>query len=90
MHFSSQHQHICEVGRGSIGDVRQSSRNVSCSWALLTAMFLGGPVALAVKRLTAPIMAEVEREFLASVQEHRTADGRYLIPGEFVTLAGRR
>jgi hypothetical protein len=45
---------------------------------------------LAVKRLTAPIMAEVEREFLASVQEHRTADGRYLIPGEFVTLAGRR
>ena len=57
---------------------------------LLTAMLIGGPVALAVKRFTAPVMAEVESEFLASVREYRGADGRYLIPGEFVTVAGRR
>lgn len=56
--------------------------------ALLTAMLLGGPVALAVKRFSPPVMAEVEAEFLASVKEHRAADGRYLIPGEFVTVAG--
>ncbi len=36
--------------------------------ALLTAMLRGGPVALAVKRFTAPVMAEVEGEFLASVR----------------------
>jgi ubiquinone/menaquinone biosynthesis C-methylase UbiE len=58
--------------------------------ALLTAMLIGGPVALAVKRFTPPVMAEVEKEFLASVREHRSADGRYLIPGEFVTVAGWR
>ncbi len=58
--------------------------------ALLTAMLIGGPVALAVKRFTDSVMAEVESEFLASVREHRAADGRYLIPGEFVTVAGWR
>jgi ubiquinone/menaquinone biosynthesis C-methylase UbiE len=58
--------------------------------ALLTAMLIGGPVALAVKRFTPQVMAEVEQEFLASVREHRKADGRYLIPGEFVTVAGVR
>jgi ubiquinone/menaquinone biosynthesis C-methylase UbiE len=58
--------------------------------ALLTAMLIGGPVALAVKRFTPQVMAEVEREFLASVQDHRTEDGRYLIPGEFVTVSGVR
>ena len=50
----------------------------------------GGPVALAVKRFTAAVMAEVEGEFLASVREYRTSDGRYRIPGEFVTVAGGR
>jgi ubiquinone/menaquinone biosynthesis C-methylase UbiE len=57
---------------------------------LLTAMLLGGPVALAVKRFTPPVMAEVENEFLASVAQHRTSDGHYLIPGEFVTVSGVR
>lgn len=57
---------------------------------LLAAMLLGGPVALAVKRFTPQVMADVEHDFLASVQPHRTADGRYLIPGEFLTVAGRR
>lgn len=58
--------------------------------ALLAAMLLGGPVALAVKRFTPEVMTEVERAFLASVQQHCAADGRYLIPGEFLTVAGRR
>jgi SAM-dependent methyltransferase len=58
--------------------------------ALLDAMLLGGPVALAVKRFTPEVMAEVERDFLASVQPHRTAEGRYRIPGEFLTVAGQR
>ena len=49
-------------------------------------MLIGGPVALAVKRFTPEVLAEVEIEFLASVKQHRVADGRYLIPGEFVTV----
>jgi len=58
--------------------------------ALLTAMLKGGPVALAVKRFTPEVMAEVEQEFLHSVRDQRAADGRYFIPGEFVTVSGRR
>jgi len=58
--------------------------------ALLTAMLRGGPVALAVKRFTPEILEEVEGEFLHSVRDHRKPDGRYLIPGEFVTVSGRR
>ena len=57
---------------------------------LLTAMLIGGPVALAVKRFTPEVLKEVETEFLASVEQHRVADGRYLIPGEFVTVVGWR
>lgn len=58
--------------------------------ALLSAMLLGGPVALAVKRFTPEVMAEVEREFLASVASFRASDGSYKIPGEFVTVLGWR
>jgi ubiquinone/menaquinone biosynthesis C-methylase UbiE len=58
--------------------------------ALLAAMLFGGPVALAVKRFTPEVLADVEAEFLASVRACRTTDGRYLIPGEFVTVAGVR
>jgi hypothetical protein len=57
---------------------------------LLTAMFIGGAVALAVKRFTPEVMAEAQYEFIASVQQYRTRDGRYLIPGEFVTVSGAR
>jgi hypothetical protein len=53
-------------------------------------MLRGGPVALAVKRFTPAVMTEVENEFLASVRDYRAADGRYLIPGEFVTVSGSR
>lgn len=57
---------------------------------LLTAMFIGGAVALAVKRFTPEVLAEAQSEFLASVQQYRGGDGRYLIPGEFVTVSGVR
>ena len=53
-------------------------------------MLIGGPVALAVRRFTPEVLTEVETEFLASVGQHRVADGRYLIPGEFVTAVGWR
>jgi ubiquinone/menaquinone biosynthesis C-methylase UbiE len=58
--------------------------------SLLSAMLLGGPVALAVKRFTPETMKEVESEFLDSVKDHRAADGSYRIPGEFVTVVGYR
>jgi ubiquinone/menaquinone biosynthesis C-methylase UbiE len=57
---------------------------------LLTAMFIGGAVALAVKRFTPQVLAEAQSEFLASVKQYRMGDGRYLIPGEFVTVSGVR
>jgi SAM-dependent methyltransferase len=56
--------------------------------ALLDAMLIGGPVALAVKRFTPEVLAEVEAEFLASVRDWRSSDGSYRMPGEFVTVAG--
>lgn len=58
--------------------------------SLLSAMLLGGPVALAVKRFSRQTMKEVEAEFLDSVKDHRGSDGSYRIPGEFVTVAGLR
>jgi hypothetical protein len=58
--------------------------------SLLSAMLLGGPVALAVKRFTPETMKEVEDEFLESVKGHRSPDGSYGIPGEFVTVVGYR
>jgi SAM-dependent methyltransferase len=57
---------------------------------LLSAMLLGGPVALAVKRFAPDTMREVEAEFLNSVKDHRRSDGSYRIPGEFVTVVGYR
>jgi len=57
---------------------------------LLAAMLKGGPVALAVKRFTPQVLAEVEAEFLGSVRDYRTASGGYSIPGEFVTVRGEK
>ena len=57
---------------------------------VVEAVLLGGPVALAVKRFGEAVWAEVQQEFLASVAEYRDGDGRYRIPGEFVTMTGVR
>ena len=45
---------------------------------------------LAVKRFGDAVWAEVQQEFLASVAEYRDGEGRYRIPGEFVTVTGVR
>ncbi|WP_353472819.1 methyltransferase domain-containing protein [Salipiger sp. H15] len=56
--------------------------------ALLDAVLLGGPVALAVKRLGAAGWDGLRDDFLASVRDHLQPDGSYRIPGEFVTVRG--
>jgi ubiquinone/menaquinone biosynthesis C-methylase UbiE len=79
------------AGLGELVEHRQQETlTFATERSLLTAMLIGGPVAMAVKRFDEATLSEVEREFLASVASHRTADGGYRIPGEFVTVAGRR
>jgi SAM-dependent methyltransferase len=79
------------AGLGNVEEHRQREEQAfSSDRALLSAMLLGSPVALAVKRFSPETMAEVEQEFLASVKDHRAADGSYRIPGEFVTVIGYR
>lgn len=81
-----------DFAAAGLSDVREHHQKEALEFhdakALLTAMLIGGPVALAVKRFTPEVMVEVESEFLASVRDYRAGDGRYLIPGEFVTVAG--
>ncbi len=80
-----------QAGLRDLKEVRQREvLEFASERALLTAMLLGGPVAMAVKRFSPAVMAEVEKEFLGSVQAHCNADGSYRIPGEFVTVAGWR
>jgi hypothetical protein len=79
------------AGLGELVEHRQQEPLTFASeQSLLTGMPIGGPVAMAVQRFDEATLFAVEREFLASVASHRTADGRYRIPGEFVTVAGRR
>jgi ubiquinone/menaquinone biosynthesis C-methylase UbiE len=47
-----------------------------------------GPVALAAKRFTPDIRLKVEALFLNSVQQFRTSDGGFEIPGAFVVVMG--
>jgi ubiquinone/menaquinone biosynthesis C-methylase UbiE len=56
--------------------------------AVLDAVLLGGPVALAVKRFDKAAWQEVCQEFLSSVLAYRQADGSYSISGEFVAVSG--
>jgi len=82
---------FAKAGLGGLREHRQrETLEFQDARTLLTAMLVGGPVALAVKRFTPAILAEVEAEFLASVKDYRTAQGGYRIPGEFVTVAGNR
>jgi len=53
--------------------------------AACTAIFAGGPVALAYSRFTPAVREEVHAEFLASIAPYQTPDG-YRVPGEFVFL----
>jgi ubiquinone/menaquinone biosynthesis C-methylase UbiE len=54
---------------------------------LLSAMIDGGAVAMAAKRFDPSTKAEVESEFLASVETWRVGDG-FEIPGEFLIASG--
>jgi ubiquinone/menaquinone biosynthesis C-methylase UbiE len=56
---------------------------------LLNAVLMGGAVALAIKRFDQSTLDEVNEEFLASVSDC-LVEGRYKIPGEFVTVTGIR
>ncbi|MBE9637290.1 class I SAM-dependent methyltransferase [Salipiger mangrovisoli] len=79
------------AGLDQVAEVRQSETLTFASErALLDAVLLGGPVALAVKRFDAAQWSAVQAEFLASVRQHRQPGGSYGIPGEFLTLRGLR
>lgn len=56
--------------------------------AVLDAVLLGGPVALAVKRFDKATWEDVRQEFLASISPFRQPDGSYSIPAEFLTVSG--
>ncbi len=56
--------------------------------AVINAVLLGGPVALAVKRFDKATWEEVCHQFLASISAYQKVDGSYSIPGEFVTVVG--
>lgn len=56
---------------------------------MLTAIFAGGPVALAYSRFSPEVKEQVHAEFVDSVEDYRRDRG-YDIPGEFVFILGRR
>lgn len=56
--------------------------------AALTAVFRGGPVALAYSRFDQATRSAVHAEYLQSIAPYRVGDG-YRIPGEFVVAAAR-
>ena len=77
-----------EVGFEDIEEHRfQSSLRFQNEDQLLSAMIDGGAVAMAAKRFDPKTKADVEREFLASVEAWRVADG-FEIPGEFLVATG--
>ena len=55
----------------------------------LGAAFLGGPVALAYGRFDTETRDQVADEYLASIEDFRTDDGGYAVPGEFVVASAR-
>lgn len=57
---------------------------------VLSAIFAGGPVALAYRKFDEATRAEVHAEFLDSIASFRKNDGGYAIPGEFVVAAAMR
>ncbi len=77
-----------QVGLKEISEHRQSEvLTFKDEAAVLDAVLMGGPVALAVKRFDETTREEVSREFLSSVAASRNSDGSYQIPGEFVSVS---
>jgi SAM-dependent methyltransferase len=60
----------------------------ACAEEALTAVFRGGPVALAYSRFDQATRQAVHAEYLDSIAAYRVGDG-YRIPGEFVVAAAR-
>jgi SAM-dependent methyltransferase len=80
-----------EVGLVDVEEIRRQEKMMfSDEQSILRAMIDGGAVALAAKRFAPEARGEVEAAFLASVREWRDGTGGYAIPGEFVTMKGRR
>ena len=75
-----------------ISNAREVRDRATLAWpdaeSLLAAVIDGGPIALAAKRFSPEVRAEVDAEFLAAIAEFSNTDGSYAIPGEFVTVAG--
>ena len=79
-----------QAGLQEISEHRQSEvLRFNDETAVLNAVLLGGPVALAVKRFDTAIWNEVCQEFLGSVATFRSSDGSYQIPGEFVSVSAQ-
>ncbi len=55
-----------------------------------TAIFAGGPVALAYSRFEPAVKAEVHAEYLSSIKDYKQPDGGYRVPGEFVFASAVR
>lgn len=77
-----------QVGLHTVTEHRQSEiLRFKDATAVLDAVLLGGPVALAVKRFDKATWEAVTHEFLESVVAFRNSDGSYRIPGEFVSVS---
>jgi SAM-dependent methyltransferase len=83
---------IADAAAAGLSEIVERRDRVELYWpderTLLMAMIDGGPVALAAKRFTPEVRAQVERQFLASVAAFRRPNGSYTIPGEFCAVAG--
>lgn len=80
-----------DAGIESITEHRHSEiLHFASDTQLVDAVLLGGPVALAVKRFNEADWKAVRLEFLESVSAFKNVDGNYRIPGEFVTVKGKR
>jgi hypothetical protein len=80
--------------RAGFTDCREERRDRALEFAgereVLSAMFAGGPVALAYSKFSPQDREAVHREYLDSVEAHRRDGGAYHIPGEFVFVAGTK
>jgi ubiquinone/menaquinone biosynthesis C-methylase UbiE len=65
-------------------DLHYDSEQDACG-----AAFIGGPVALAYSRFDDQTRSEAFAEYVESIRPYRKAEG-YRIPGEFVSVSGRR
>jgi SAM-dependent methyltransferase len=80
-------------GLAGLTDVVEERLPVALEWAsgeeAATAMLAGGPVALAWKRFSPEVRAEVKAEYLASIAPYRVGAG-YAVPSEVVFATARR